>query len=499
MSSPPTYAAVDIGAESGRVLVGGLRGDRAELAEVHRFPNRPLRLPDGLHWDLPHLFAESLQGLRAARAEAGRLDGVAVDTWAVDYALLDDHGRLLGLPFHYRDERTRGMIARAAERVPASRHYGATGIQMLPINTAFQLLAELDEGPLRLAARLLLVPDLLSFWLCGELANERTVASSTGLLDPGSGDWAFEIIESLGLPRRPFGGLVEPGTVLGPALDHNGLGPVPVIATASHDTAAAFAAAPIAGPGAAVLSSGTWSLLGIELPGPILDEAARQANLSNERGVAGTTRLLKNVMGLWLVQECCRAWKASGSNDAYGNLLRQAGAAAADEAALFDPDHQALLAPGEMPDRIAALCAELGQEVPGEPSGMLLSILVSLACKYRYVVEVLESVSGSSIERLHLVGGGACNRLLCKLTADVVGRPLIAGPREASGLGNLLLQARAGGELGSLAEIREVACASTRTRHYEPAVDRARFESIYHRFLVLSRLSPPLSAAAGRS
>ena len=297
------YAAVDLGATSGRVVRGSLDGGRVELEEVHRFDNRPVRLPDGLRWNLLHLFTETLTGLR----RAGELAGVGVDTWGVDYALLDGEHRVLGLPFHYRDDRTDGMIERAFERVPAERLYAAAGIQTMPINTVFQLLADEGSAALEAAQRIALVPDLLALWLCGELANERTNASTTGLLDARSGEWATEVIGELGLPERLFGPLAEPGTELGPLLGHHDLGDTPVYAVASHDTASAFAAVPV-DEHAAVLSSGTWSLLGLELPEPVLSDAARDATLTNERGIDGTTRLLKNVMGLWLLEESRRCW-----------------------------------------------------------------------------------------------------------------------------------------------------------------------------------------------
>jgi rhamnulokinase len=307
------YAAVDLGATSGRVLTGRLGGGRVELREEHRFPNRPVQLPDGLHWNLLHLFTEVLEGLRAA----GRVDGVGVDTWGVDYALLDGRFRVLGLPFHYRDERTNGMVERAFERVPVAELYGITGIQTLPINTVFQLLAEEGSPALAAAERIALVPDLLAYWLSGELGNEVTNASTTGLLDARSGRWADGVIERLGLPARPFGDLVEPGTTLGPIAAVHDLRAATVYAVASHDTASAFAAAPIADEHAAILSSGTWSLLGLELPEPVLSEGARAANLTNERGIDGTTRLLKNVMGMWLLEECRRAWGSRGPAASY--------------------------------------------------------------------------------------------------------------------------------------------------------------------------------------
>ena len=353
---PEAYAAIDLGATSGRVVTGRLQGDRMALEEVHRFHNRPVRLPDGLRWNLLHLFTEALEGLR----RAGPLAGVGVDTWAVDYALLDADGRVLGLPFHYRDDRTAGMDERAFGRVPQAELYAATGIQTLPINTVFQLLADEGSAALAAAERLALVPDLLAYWLCGELANESTNASTTGLLDARSGEWAGELIDRLGLPRGIFGALIEPGSALGPLLGHHELGPVTTYAVASHDTASAFAAAPVRDEHAAILSSGTWSLLGLELPEPVLSDAAREANLTNERGVDGTTRLLKNVMGMWLLEECRRAW---GEEASYEELQRLAESVEGD-VPLFDPDDGDFLAPGDMPARIAAACERSGQAAP---------------------------------------------------------------------------------------------------------------------------------------
>jgi rhamnulokinase len=487
----PAYAAVDIGAESGRVLVGRLRDGRVELEEAHRFPNRPVRLPDGLHWNLLHLLTESLLGLEAARERAVRLRGVGVDTWAVDYALLDDAGRVLGLPFHYRDVRTHGMTERAHERVPAAELYACSGIQTLPFNTVFQLMADQGTAALAGAQSLAFVPDLLSLWLSGELANERTVASSSGLLDARTGDWCHDAIARLGLPDRIFSApLVDPGTVLAPLLPHHGLGPIPVIATAGHDTAAAFAAAPIVDEHAAILSSGTWSLLGLELPAPVLTDAARAANLTNERGIDGTTRLLKNVMGLWLVQECRRTWAQQGEDLSYEGLIRLAGAVDDEDVPVFDPDDEVFMAPGDMPTRIVHACAAHGQRLAPDPGRVIRSVLVSLACKYRFVLEHLESVSGRSVSCIHVIGGGARNALLCRLTADLVGRPVLAGPVEATALGNVLVQARATGELGSLAQLRAVAAASADPVVHEPGADRARAEATYRRFLAVTGLQP---------
>ena len=358
MPDAPAYAAIDLGAESGRVVLGRLDGDRVALDVDHRISNRPVRLPDGLHWNLLALFTEALDGLRraAAAANGGPLGGIGVDAWGVDYALLDGERRVLGLPFHYRDGRTEGMVERAHERVPAADLYATTGIQTMPINTVFQLLADEGAPALRDAEHIALVPDLFALWLTGELRNEATAASTTGLLDARTGGWAREIAARLGLPAAPFAGATtEPGTTIGPVLDHHaeaagGAAGAPVHAVAGHDTASAFAAVPLRGENAAVLSSGTWSLLGLELDRPVLDERARAYNLTNERGVEGTIRLLRNVMGLWLVQECRRQWAAEGGPGDYEVIFRLADGARAD-IALFDPDADGFLAPGDMPAR----------------------------------------------------------------------------------------------------------------------------------------------------
>lgn len=491
-----SYAAVDLGAESGRVVLGRIRGDRASLEVVHRFANEPVRLPDGLHWNLVGLFGAALAGLKAVAARSP-LDGVGVDAWGVDYGLLDEHNRLLGLPFHYRDERTRGMIDRALSRVGREELYGVTGMQLIPINTVYQLLA--DEGSRALAAaeRVAFVPDLLNLWLTGELVNEATVASTSGLLDARDGTWARPIIDKLGLPSAPFAvDPVEPGRVLGTLSEDHAVGSgVPVHLVAGHDTASGFAAAPIGGVRAAVISSGTWSLLGVETAAPVLTEQACAANLTNERGVDGTTRLLANVMGLWIVQECRRHWASAGEPSDYDELHRLAAAAPAD-VPLFDPDADSLLAPGDMPARIAAACRATRQRVPAGPGETIRSALVSLACKYRLVLERLERATGQDIEVVHVIGGGSRNSLLCELTADLLGRLVLAGPTEATALGNVLMQARASGELASASEMRAVALASAQPVPYEPTADRSGAEDIYQRFLAIVDQVPRTAAWA---
>ena len=495
MSERPRFAAIDLGAESGRVMVGEVSDDGVELSEAHRFSNRPVRLPDGLRWDLPRLLRDSLDGLAAAAAGGRRLCGVGVDGWGVDYGLLDECERLLGLPFHYRDARTDGLLEQAFQRVSRDELFAATGIQTMPINTAFQLLADEGTPMLEAAQSIALVPDLLVLWLCGGLANEATVASTTGLLQAGAAHWARQVIEALGIPLRLFKEVVEPGTRVGTLIrahaDETGLeAGVPVFAVASHDTASAFVAAPMRDPReVAVLCSGTWSLLGIECQQPVLSEAARAANLTNERGLDGTTRLLKNVMGLWLLQECRRACNGEVS---YEDLLRLADEADGD-VPLFDPDADQLLTPGDMPQRIADVCWKSGQDPPEGRGAVVRSIVASLACKYRYVMEHLEHVVRRELRAVHLVGGGVKNALLCQLTADLTGRSVLAGPVEASALGNVLVQARAAGWFGSLAEMREATRASMEPRVYDPGSGRDQHEAIYQRFLEVTGLQTSAS------
>ena len=487
MSATAAFAAVDLGAESGRVALGRFDGAAMSVEVVRRFPNRPIQLPDGQRWDLLGLFADTLDAL-ALTAALAPLRGIGVDAWGVDYALLDGSARLLGLPFHYRDGRTRGMIERVDALVSREERYAATGIQTMPINTIFQLMADAGGPALRAAERIALVPDLFALWLTGELANEITAASTTGLLDARSGGWARPIASRLGLPAAPFAGEpVEPGVPLGAVLAvHAGraAGAVgaPVWTAAGHDTASAFVAAPLRGRGGAVLSSGTWSLLGLEVPAPFLGADAAAANLTNERGLDGTTRLLRNVMGLWLLEECRRSWQRVGAPSDHAELHALAGAARSG-VALFDPDHEALLSPGDMPERIAALCRGSHQTPPAGTGETVRSILVSLACKYRLVLEQLELVTGTDIEVLHVVGGGVRNELLCQLTADLTRREVLAGPEEATALGNALVQARAVGLVGgSLPQLHEVAAASSRPKRYEPGAEVVAAET-YARFL----------------
>ena len=491
MSSSLAFAAVDLGAESGRVGLGRFDGGQIHLEIVHRFANRPVWLNDGLHWNLMKLFADSLDGVGRA-AETARLEGIGVDAWGVDYALLDSAHRVLGPPFHYRDRRTEGMIATVHAKVSRDTLYARTGIQTMPINTIYQLMAEADGPAAQVAERLAFVPDLFGLWMTGQLLNEATVASTSGLLGAADGRWARDLVAQLELPQAPFAqDPVEPGTAVGKLLsDHDETcgraARASVWTVASHDTASAFVAAPLGGPGDAVLSSGTWSLLGAETDAPFLDARALEYNLTNERGLGGRIRLLRNVMGLWLLQECRRAWERAGTASDYEQLLALA-ESAGPNVPVFDPDDDALLAPGEMPARLRAACGVGAQSPPSEPGDIVRSILTSLACKYRFVLERLQLVTGQTFEVIHVVGGGARNRLLCQLTADVTGRRVSAGPIEATALGNVLVQAIATGEVADLAQARELSAASSEPLLYEPQAEQQSAE-LYDRFLTVTGL-----------
>lgn len=493
-------AAVDLGAESGRVVLGRFDGQRLALAPAHRFANRPLWLPDGLHWNLPSLFVQTLQGLAAA-AQDGPLDSVGVDGWGCDYALLDADDRMLGLPFHYRDERvSRELLSRTYACVSRAELYARTGIQEMPINTVFQLRAELGGGALAAAERIALIPDLIGLWLTGTHANELTAASTTGLLELDGRRWAADLLPRLGLPVAPFTQAVaEPGMALGRVLerhrDEAGAAVGAIVHTvAGHDTASAFVAAPLAGEHAAVLSSGTWSLLGVETSHPEVGAGAAAYNLTNERGVGGSVRLLRNVMGLWLLQECRRTWQRTGVELGYRELGALAREARAD-VPLFDPDHETLLRGGDMPASIAGLCASGGQTPPRGPGELCRSILTSLACRYRLVLARIEQVTGRRVDVVHVVGGGARNELLCQLAANLLGRPLLAGPVEATAIGNLLLQAVAVGAIHDLVEAREVVRRSVPLRTFEPT-DVSWGDATFERFLSITGLDPTPAGAA---
>ncbi|WP_037914995.1 rhamnulokinase [Actinacidiphila yeochonensis] len=468
------FAAADLGATSGRVILGHLGPGRLDLAELHRFANRPVRLPGGLHWDLLGLYGEVLAGLRRA-ARAGGAASVGIDSWAVDYGLLDADGHLLGLPHHYRDPRTAGIAERERDAVGARELYQVNGVQHLPFNTVFQLAAARGSAALGAARALLLVPDLLAYWLTGTLGAETTNASTTGLLDARTGTWATGLAERFGVDPALLPPLREPGSPAGTLLPHvaaaTGLpASTPVTTVASHDTASAVAAVPATGPGFAYISCGTWSLAGLELDAPVLTEASRAANFTNERGIDGTVRYLRNIMGMWLLEECRRVWAGRGLPAELPRLLDEA-ARARPFAAVFDPDTPGLLAPDDMPAAIAAACARTGQRPPDGQAALVRAVLESLALAHRRVLRQAAELAGRDITRVHLVGGGSRNDLLCQLTADATGLPVAAGPAEATALGNILVQARAHGLVGDLAGMRRLVADTQPLRHFTPQGD----------------------------
>ena len=465
--------AFDLGAESGRAILGTFDGGRLELDVLHRFPNGPVRTLDSMHWNILGLYQELLNGLRKAAGVHGSVDSIGVDSWGVDFGLLGRGGVLLGNPRHYRDPFTEGVMDAAVARLSKADIYRRTGLQFLRFNTLFQLLAlQRDRSPLLDAAEnLLLIPDLFHYFFTGIKSVEFTNASTTQMLDPGSRSWAFDLVQAFGLPAKILGSIVTPGTVLGPLRSsvavETGLTSAPVIAPATHDTGSAIAAVPAKGEAWAYISSGTWSLMGVELARPHLTEQALLYNFTNEGGVDGSTRLLKNIMGLWLVQECRRAWEKSGKVYEYAQLALEAEQAPAFRS-LIDPDDPSFMLPASMPAAIADFCRHTEQPAPTEAGSVVRCALESLALKYRWVLERLEELLQRPLDVIHIVGGGCQNKLLCQFTADACNRPVYAGPVEATAIGNLLQQARGLGIVGSLADAREIVRQSYALEVYEP-------------------------------
>ncbi len=466
--------AFDLGAESGRTILGQFDGQRLQFEVIHRFPNLPCRVRHGLYWDVLRLWNEMKEGLRLAASQAGRtLASVGVDTWGVDFALLGKTGTLLGNPRHYRDPMTEDIMPWAWQKVSASAIYAQTGIQFMRFNSLFQLLALAREGSplLKQAERLLFMPDLFHFWMGAEPVNEYTNASTSQCLDPRTRQWALPLLHAFQLPSHLFGRLVQPGTPIGTlnssVIEETSLPAIPIIAPATHDTAAAVVAVPAQGRDWCYLSSGTWSLMGVERSEPLLTAAAQTANFTNEGGIDGTIRFLKNIMGLWLVQECRRAWQREGKEWSYDELIQQAEAAPALRS-LVDPDDASFWLPPRMPDAIAAFCQRTGQAAPSDPGGFVRCALESLALRYRWVVEQIEALTGEPIRVVHVVGGGSQNRLLNQWTADATRRLVLAGPVEATALGNLTTQLMGLGHLKSLAEARQLIQDSFPTAQFEP-------------------------------
>jgi sugar (pentulose or hexulose) kinase len=493
MTNAPSLLAIDLGAESGRAMLGRFDGSRIEVAELHRFVNEPVRLPSGLHWDAPRLFREIVRSLEFASGQGIELAGIAVDSWGLDFGLLDGNGALLGLPFHYRDDHVNGMLAVARSRIDDARLYELTGCRIAPLNTLFQLLAMEGSPALERAETMLLTPDLMSYWLSGEQAAERTIASTTELYDPRSGSWSHGVIQSLGFARHIFPEIQPPGTIRGSlrsilAEESGAPAGLPVIATAAHDTASAFVSV-TSGPGSLVVSSGTWSLTGIETDEPIITPEAMAANFTNEAGVGGTNRFLRNAAGMWLVQESRRTWAKRGRQFSYDDLT--ALAELADPfGPVIDPDDPVFLAPGDMPGRIQDYCIASGQRPPQTEGEVVRCILESLVLTYRSLAENIARLSGRTIESIHIIGGGSRNGLHCQLAAGATGLPVLAGPVEATAIGNLMVQALALGAVATLTDIREVVGRSFQHIRYEPhSGDRSAWDAAYARYLALASRS----------
>ncbi len=480
------FLAIDLGAESGRAVVGSFEEKQLSLHEVCRFPNRPVRVAGHLHWDVLSLFDEIQKGLARAAEKFGDLESVGIDTWGVDFALLDASGALLGNPVHYRDHRTDGMMEEAFRRVARDRIFQTTGIQFMQLNTVYQLLAmTVANAPaLRVADTLLMMPDLFNYWLTGEKVSEFTIATTTQFYDPRARDWARSLLDDLKIPHSFLPRVIPPATDLGPLAPHVertvGLERTRVIAPACHDTNSAVAAVPARVANYAYISSGTWSLMGSEVRAPIINEQSLRFNFTNEGGAGGTFCLLKNLTGLWLIQECRRIWARAGSETSYAELMAIA-EQARPFAALVDSDHPSFLNPDDMPAAIAQFCKRTGQTPPQDRGAIIRCALESLALKYRYTLEQLETLLGKRIEVIHVVGGGSQNRLLGQFTADACARPVLAGPVEATALGNILLQMLTQKIIASLEEARAIGRDSFPLTTYEPRNTSAWMEA-YGRF-----------------
>jgi rhamnulokinase len=475
MEESANFLAVDLGASSGRVLLGRWDGSRFQLVEMHRFANGPVNVLGHLHWDGLRLWSEIQDGLARSASQIGApLSGIGVDTWGVDFALLDRAGGLLGDPYHYRDSRTEAIPEQVFRKVSRDRIYQRTGIQFMQINTLFQLYSMVQgaDPQLEMANALLMMPDLFHYWLTGQIAAEYTIASTSQMLDCQEQAWAVDMLSEIGIPESILPGIVPPGTLIGDlrpeVRDEIGVRQkVPVIAPGSHDTASAVAAIPELDKDSVYVSSGTWSLIGIETTQPVINERALALNFTNEGGVDGTIRLLRNMAGLWLLQESRRRWQAEGRPSAWDELLALA-ESAVPLRSLVDPDAPDFLSPRDMPGSIRDYCRRTGQPEPAEVGEVVRCCLESLALKTRWVLEALESLVGRRLPVIRLVGGGCRNRLLCQFTADACGRPVVAGPVEATALGNIMMQAISSGHLGNLSEGRQAVADSIERRTYEP-------------------------------
>lgn len=484
--------AIDLGASSGRGIVGAFDGERLSLRENHRFSNDPVNLCGRLYWDILRIFHEIKLSIQKTVLDGDDVSSIGIDTWGVDYGLLDRNGRLLSDPVHYRDLRTQNAQELVSKTVPADELYGVAGIQTLNFNTIYQLAVECAEAPekLALAERMLNIPDLLNYFLTGNMANEYTILSTGALLDAKSRDYAWGLLDRLGIPRRLFGKVTAPGTDMGALLPQvqgeTGKTGAHVLTVASHDTASAVIAVPTEEKDFLYISSGTWSLMGTELPDPLINSESRAANFTNEGGACGTIRFLKNIMGLWIIQESRRQWKREGKDYSFAQMEAWAKESPAFRS-LIDVDDPDFGTPGDMPGKIRAYCNRTGQPVPETVGEVVRCIYESLALKYRSVAERVMALRGRRAKVIHVVGGGTKDRFLSQLTADACGIPVCAGPEEATAIGNLMMQLIAAGELADLSEARRVVAASFETKQYLPTTDRNMWDEAYGRICTLYR------------
>lgn len=486
------YIACDLGAESGRVMLGALADGKLTLEEIHRFTNGPVRVNGTLRWDVLRIFDELKTGLRKVAARGIKVESISADSWGVDYVWLRDNEPLLTVPYHYRDRRTDGGFERAFAVVPREEIFAESGIQFMTLNTLYQLRADAQQRPwlFKAADRFLTMGDYFNYLFSGVAKVDASLASTTQLYNPRKKKWSRPLLKKLGLPKKLFPEVVPSGTVLGPMLpalaEETGLNGVQVVATCSHDTGAAVAAVPGAGKDWAYLSSGTWSLLGIETKKPIINEKSLAYNWTNEVGYGNSIRFLKNIVGLWIVQECRRAWAKEGREYDYAELVRLAGAAAPLRT-LIDPADPRFGKPDNMPQKIADFCRETGQTPPQTPGETIRCVLESLALFYRKTLEQVEEMTGQKVKVLHVVGGGCKNQLLNQFAADAIGRTVLAGPVECTAIGNVLIQALALGHLPSLAALRDVVRQSFALQTYQPQ-DAAAWDTAYSRFQELMAL-----------
>lgn len=490
MPNRKNYLAVDLGASSGRLVAGRFDGNKISLHDVHRFENGGVRFNNRLQWNLPGLWQHIKDGMRKARIEYGdMIESIGVDTWGVDFGLLGKHDELLTNPYHYRDSQTAGILPSVFEVVDRKEIFKTTGLQFMELNTLYQLIAMQRAGSpiLEMAESLLLIPDLFHWLMTGEKTNERTNASTTQFFDPTKNDWAHNLLEKFEIPSHFLNNITPPGTNLGRLLpglqDETGLTGIEVILPGTHDTASAVMAVPTSSTGKTdwcYISSGTWSLMGVETANPLINDRVEQLNFTNEAGVGGTTRLLKNIAGLWLIQECRRIWQEAGRQLEWFHLVDAANKNPA-LAAFIDPDHTRFVAPKSMPEEIQKFCRETGQTVPETDGAIIRCALESLAMRYRMVLEWLEELVGNPIATIHIVGGGTQNKLLCQMTADACNRRVVTGPVEATAIGNLAQQLIAMGDIQSISEARQVISESFEVNTYHPQ-NAGQWNDAYSRF-----------------